>query len=159
MDPSDGNRPYFTSMATPYTTFEDDVMFTSAMDLISFDMLDSSIPQNGIPSAMNMQDSIWTYDGFEQPGSGVSTPFFADLPWSTGAGNHPANYQSQASEYYESLLTSDQGHSYGSNDNNPREHALYKKATTGPDGLYHCPWEGKDRSCNHKPEKLKCNYE
>lgn len=41
-----------------------------------------------------------------------------------------------------------------------REHPLYQKATTSSDGLYHCPWEGKDdASCNHKPEKLKCNYE
>lgn len=44
-------------------------------------------------------------------------------------------------------------------DNTPREHPLYQKATVGPDGLYHCPWEGQDPSCNHKPEKLKCNYE
>lgn len=40
-----------------------------------------------------------------------------------------------------------------------RNHPLYQKATTGPDGLYHCPWEGKDPTCNHKPEKLECNYE
>ena len=39
-----------------------------------------------------------------------------------------------------------------------RDHHLYKTATPQADGLYHCPWEG-DASCNHKPEKLKCNYE
>lgn len=39
-----------------------------------------------------------------------------------------------------------------------RNHDLYKTATTQPDGLFHCPWEG-DASCNHRPEKLKCNYE
>jgi len=39
-----------------------------------------------------------------------------------------------------------------------RDHYLYKSATPSADGLYHCPWEG-DQSCNHKPEKLKCNYE
>lgn len=39
-----------------------------------------------------------------------------------------------------------------------RDHPLYKNANPGPDGLFHCPWEG-DSSCNHKPEKLKCNYE
>lgn len=38
------------------------------------------------------------------------------------------------------------------------EHPLYSRATTGSDGLYHCPWEA-DPSCNHKPESLKCNYE
>ena len=39
-----------------------------------------------------------------------------------------------------------------------RDHDLYKKATPFEDGLYHCPWEGQ-ANCNHKPEKLKCNYE
>lgn len=40
----------------------------------------------------------------------------------------------------------------------PREDSRYKNAVRGDDGLFHCPWEGQ-RSCNHKPEKLKCNYE
>jgi hypothetical protein len=73
-------------------------------------------------------------------------------------GDHSANYQPG---FYDSQHQSDRSHSHGSvdNDNTPREHPLYQKATTGPDGLYHCPWEGKDPSCNHKPEKLKCNYE
>ena len=39
-----------------------------------------------------------------------------------------------------------------------RDHYLYKNAACSDDGLYHCPWEGKSQ-CNHKPEKLKCNYE
>ncbi|EFY97455.2 C2H2 transcription factor [Metarhizium robertsii ARSEF 23] len=39
-----------------------------------------------------------------------------------------------------------------------RDHRLYKNVTPGPDGLFHCPWEGQS-SCNHKPEKLKCNYD
>ncbi|KIH91865.1 c2h2 finger domain containing protein [Sporothrix brasiliensis 5110] len=39
-----------------------------------------------------------------------------------------------------------------------RDHPLYKTAACHPDGLYHCPWEGEE-SCNHKPEKLKCNYD
>lgn len=39
-----------------------------------------------------------------------------------------------------------------------RDHDLYKKAAPFEDGLYHCPWEGQP-SCNHRPEKLKCNYE
>jgi hypothetical protein len=73
-------------------------------------------------------------------------------------GDHSSNYQPG---FYDGLHQADRRHSHGSvdNDNTPREHPLYQKATTGPDGLYHCPWEGKDPSCNHKPEKLKCNYE
>jgi hypothetical protein len=43
-------------------------------------------------------------------------------------------------------------------DNTARDHPLYQNVSTKADGLYHCPWEGKD-SCPHKPEKLKCNYE
>jgi hypothetical protein len=39
-----------------------------------------------------------------------------------------------------------------------RDHYLYKSAFPQADGLFHCPWEGQ-ASCNHKPEKLKCNYE
>jgi hypothetical protein len=39
-----------------------------------------------------------------------------------------------------------------------RDHHLYKNAFPQADGLFHCPWEGQS-GCNHKPEKLKCNYE
>ncbi|CAH0016494.1 unnamed protein product, partial [Clonostachys rhizophaga] len=39
-----------------------------------------------------------------------------------------------------------------------RNHELYKNATPKEDGLYHCPWEG-ETCCNHRPEKLKCNYD
>jgi hypothetical protein len=39
-----------------------------------------------------------------------------------------------------------------------RDHPYYKMAAPAADGLYHCPFEG-DPSCNHKPEKLKCNYD
>ena len=42
-------------------------------------------------------------------------------------------------------------------DNNARIHYLYQNATIQADGLYHCPWE--EEGCQHKPEKLKCNYE
>jgi hypothetical protein len=73
-------------------------------------------------------------------------------------GDRSTNYQPG---FYDSEHQSGRSHSQGGvdNDNTPREHPLYSKATTGPDGLYHCPWEGKDPACNHKPEKLKCNYE
>jgi hypothetical protein len=42
----------------------------------------------------------------------------------------------------------------------PRDHHLYQYVTPQSDGLYHCPWE-KDPivNCQHKPEKLKCQYE
>jgi hypothetical protein len=45
-------------------------------------------------------------------------------------------------------------------DNTARDHALYHNVTPQADGLYHCPWEKEPTSnCQHKPEKLKCNYE
>ncbi|KAJ3479984.1 hypothetical protein NLG97_g8175 [Lecanicillium saksenae] len=40
----------------------------------------------------------------------------------------------------------------------PREDSRYKNAVRSADGLFHCPWEGQP-GCNHKPEKLKCNYD
>ncbi|KAA8575299.1 hypothetical protein EYC84_004475 [Monilinia fructicola] len=43
-------------------------------------------------------------------------------------------------------------------DNSARDHQLYHNVTTHSDGLYHCPWEGTS-ACQHKPEKLKCNYD
>lgn len=44
-------------------------------------------------------------------------------------------------------------------DNVARDHPYYHSAVLGPDRLYHCPWESMNPPCNHKPEKLKCNYE
>jgi hypothetical protein len=50
------------------------------------------------------------------------------------------------------------GHSSLELDNTAREHPLYHNVTPHADGLYHCPWENRP-DCQHKPEKLKCNYE
>lgn len=45
-------------------------------------------------------------------------------------------------------------------DNTARDHPYYHNVTPQADGLYHCPWEKDSASnCQHKPEKLKCNYE
>lgn len=50
-------------------------------------------------------------------------------------------------------------HRSGHDDNNAaRLHPLYQNVKPGSDGFYHCPWEGSD-TCQHKAEKLKCNYE
>jgi len=43
-------------------------------------------------------------------------------------------------------------------DHTARDHPLYQNVTPKADGLYHCPFEGQD-NCQHRPEKLKCNYE
>ncbi|KAF8852450.1 hypothetical protein BDZ45DRAFT_599950 [Acephala macrosclerotiorum] len=45
-------------------------------------------------------------------------------------------------------------------DDTTRNHHLYHNVTPHADGLYHCPWEKDPTSnCQHKPEKLKCNYD
>ncbi|KAL7798262.1 hypothetical protein V8C37DRAFT_369289 [Trichoderma ceciliae] len=46
----------------------------------------------------------------------------------------------------------------GSEGESARDHILYKNVTPQEDGLFHCPWEGQS-NCNHKAEKLKCNYD
>ncbi|KAI1467069.1 uncharacterized protein F4812DRAFT_47692 [Daldinia caldariorum] len=48
--------------------------------------------------------------------------------------------------------------SSGDGESSARDHPLYKNAYPQADGLFHCPFEGQS-SCNHKPEKLKCNYD
>jgi len=40
-----------------------------------------------------------------------------------------------------------------------REQAFYQNICARPDGLYHCPWEGKDIPCNHKPTKQRRTYQ
>jgi hypothetical protein len=40
-----------------------------------------------------------------------------------------------------------------------RRHELYQNPIRDSDGLYHCPGEGERGFCNHKPNKLKSNYE
>ncbi|PSR94400.1 hypothetical protein BD289DRAFT_480547 [Coniella lustricola] len=50
------------------------------------------------------------------------------------------------------------GHQPAVEGESARDHPYYKSAFLHPDGLYHCPWEGR-AGCCHKPEKLKCNYD
>lgn len=87
------------------------------------------------------------------------------MPQQNGSvlGNTTATCQRRSSinsGVYESEPKPDSSHSHGSSEheNSPRDHPLYQRAAARPDGLYHCPWEGEP-SCNHKPEKLKCNYD
>ena len=64
-------------------------------------------------------------------------------------------------EFFEDRF-SDRGRRNGETselDNVARDHPYYHSAVLGPDRLYHCPWESMNPPCNHKPEKLKCNYE
>jgi hypothetical protein len=69
------------------------------------------------------------------------------------------SYDTFAEEQYPTEDSQTRRASADADSSGAREHHLYRNAQTGPDGLYHCPWEGKDSACNHRPEKLKCNYE
>lgn len=44
-------------------------------------------------------------------------------------------------------------------DLNKEIYELYHNAAPQLDGLYHCPWEGQQDVCQHRPEKIKGNYE
>ena len=46
----------------------------------------------------------------------------------------------------------------GEHDNSTARHNKLYHIPPQEDGLYHCPFEATD-GCQHKPEKLKCNYE
>ncbi|VTT64013.1 unnamed protein product [Fusarium fujikuroi] len=70
--------------------------------------------------------------------NGKAMPTFDELPAATSAFTGPRRQNSDGES--------------------ARDHDLYKKAAPYEDGLYHCPWEGQP-SCNHRPEKLKCNYD
>ncbi|KAF3001578.1 hypothetical protein E8E14_002013 [Neopestalotiopsis sp. 37M] len=79
--------------------------------------------------------------------------------------HHPGTGLNATEEFYgnELLENSVMGSGFNRRSSNDgestaRDHPLYKNALPQADGLFHCPWEGRD-NCNHKPEKLKCNYD
>jgi hypothetical protein len=84
-----------------------------------------------------------------------------ESPTSWDPGNDPKqNWQ----RFLGTLASSDKSFKLGRSDlefeNTARVHPLYYNVTPHADGLYHCPWENKpEANCQHKPEKLKCNYE
>ncbi|KAL1875763.1 hypothetical protein VTK73DRAFT_9824 [Phialemonium thermophilum] len=64
---------------------------------------------------------------------------------------HDGNFRTLTAASFNTRRPSGEGES-------ARDHYFYRNPPTDADGLYHCPWEG-DASCNHRPEKLKCNYD
>jgi hypothetical protein len=115
------------------------------MDVMPHTKFDPDISLEGVSSAMdllNVHDSSWEWDVDDQLEFRLSTSYSTSI--TTLAAANSRNFTNN-------LLSID-------SDSSPREHPLYQNATIGLDGLYHCPWE-EDSSCNHKPEKLKCNYE
>jgi hypothetical protein len=136
-----------------------------------------TLPPSQMSSASNSPETYSpTLDGIS-PGFVKDFPEFAELPpYTTGdrvarkpMGPRPSKVASDlaAARRNHSLkgasLISDEslrfvGRSSLEIDNTARDHHLYQNVTVHADGLYHCPWEGKE-GCQHKAEKLKCNYE
>ncbi|KAG6210463.1 hypothetical protein E4U35_005177 [Claviceps purpurea] len=132
---------------------------------------DSVLPDNSSPVS---------WDCFSSSISRTSSPATIDDTWLPGAlsphspeilGNSPSAERkiSLGSDSTQDKIHLDDGNltistgfvprRHGSEgESSARDHELYKNAAPGPDGLFHCPWEGQ-ASCNHKAEKLKCNYD
>jgi hypothetical protein len=93
-------------------------------------------------------------------------PDFVELPPCTTNGDRALRKPvgPRPSKVASDLASRQQPSTGGSNlveqDNSARTHYLYHNVTPQSDGLYHCPWENKpEANCQHRPEKLKCNYE
>ncbi|KAF2214721.1 hypothetical protein CERZMDRAFT_23665, partial [Cercospora zeae-maydis SCOH1-5] len=70
----------------------------------------------------------------------------------------PALSRSDSARSVPHRATSSSGSVTGEGDEGRhRNHPLYAKGPEA-DGLYHCPF-ASDPSCQHKPTKLKCNYD
>ncbi|CAK7197394.1 hypothetical protein SEUCBS139899_000040 [Sporothrix eucalyptigena] len=109
------------------------------------------------PSSPDRNEDTWSLPIAPSPaeshGSVTSSSFAAQLEAASVSGRK----NSSSSSNIEDSSRHNNG-SRSSEGESARDHPLYKSATCQPDGFYHCPWEGKD-NCNHKPEKLKCNYD
>ncbi|KAI0382988.1 hypothetical protein F5Y04DRAFT_251595 [Hypomontagnella monticulosa] len=126
-----------------------------------------------------------TWSSLSPVESRISTPGLPDDAWSVPMGGSPARTNNSSpimdgispsldrqmglmttedpngvvlSEDMFSLPPSFTRRPSGDGESSARDHPLYKNAYPKADGLFHCPFEGQS-SCNHKPEKLKCNYD
>ncbi|WPH02426.1 Hypothetical protein R9X50_00529000 [Acrodontium crateriforme] len=111
-------------------------------------------------------DDLGTFFHFDRDASLESTPP-ARLRQQGDTGDHDSSEQTPLAplskppgDEKDPKLTQNLSKAGGSNDGDEgryRTHPLYSQ---GPkeDGFYHCPFAA-DPSCQHKPNKLKCNYE
>lgn len=159
---------------------------TMAAPGASFAVADSSSPMHMVPAHMHLgpesvlpdNSSPGSWDCFSSSISRTSSPATVDDVWlpsatspnSDIAGDSPSaerkvsiatDVKKEISGFEDGLSLPSGFHlrKQGSDgESSARDHELYKNAAPGPDGLFHCPWEGQ-ASCNHKAEKLKCNYD
>jgi len=141
-------------------------LFDNNYETLSQPALDETwlpAPQMRSPAASSSShdsNSCMTYllDGSNVPSS-VSRPTKKTAPRQSKVISDFARNTQQfgASDISQDFVKYTSGRSMDS-ENHARDHELYHNAAPHPDGLYHCPWEGQD-CCQHRPEKLKCNYE
>ncbi|TQS37073.1 hypothetical protein Golomagni_02465 [Golovinomyces magnicellulatus] len=114
----------------------------------------SSPGQTEIYLDMTEQPDQTTNDGSRSNGIGtIQSTSLNDMLGASGSLSTTENLQSDD-------LCKQLGRSSIEIEGNAREHPLYHNVSPGEDGLYHCPWENEPGSnCQHKPEKLKCNYD
>lgn len=121
----------------------------------SWDCFSSSISQASSPATI---DDVWLPSALNPNSPEIA----GDSPSAERKGSLVSESSKENVKPEEGGLATSNGFAcrrHGSDgESSARDHELYKNATPGPDGLFHCPWEGQ-ASCNHKAEKLKCNYD
>ncbi|CAK7215583.1 hypothetical protein SCUCBS95973_002524 [Sporothrix curviconia] len=101
-------------------------------------------------------EDTWSLPMAASPAESHDSP--ASSPFAVEAASSTSSTSSSSSSSNTATAATIQQKLSNSEGESARDHPLYKSAVCQPDGFYHCPWEG-DENCNHKPEKLKCNYD
>lgn len=127
--------------------------------------LASSPTESHATSSPNLQGQSPRYVAIESPPSPLPVSYMEDVfrahrkyALHMMAGDQTGLLMSAEDAVLPPPLGSRRSSGEGESGREARDHPLYKQVQPHPDGLFHCPWEGQ-ASCNHKPEKLKCNYE
>ncbi|KAM0459307.1 hypothetical protein ACHAPV_005489 [Trichoderma viride] len=120
----------------------------------TWDCFSSSISRTSSPATI---DDSWQ----SAPFSPASSPELCQSPRDRKIPMMPEDLHKHAVSQMEDTSSLPQAYTarrQGNEGESARDHALYKNVAPKGDGLFHCPWEGQ-QNCNHKPEKLKCNYD
>ncbi|CEJ81943.1 Putative Zinc c2h2 finger domain containing protein [[Torrubiella] hemipterigena] len=137
------------------------------IDLGELDGIDITSTEAALGQTLHAHSSPSSWGDFESSISRTSSPATVDEAWMKGAfaATSPQTTLNLHNELSPSLKLADPVDLTASliarpstDGDSPRDDVRYKNAVRGADGLFHCPWEGTPE-CNHKPEKLKCNYD
>lgn len=171
-----------TSPTLSWTAYEDDSLDNEyKTEMEELGQIIGAPTDIGLQQGGAEQSSPLSWDDLESTASKVSSPTNMDDQWLaghygtrsslyvptvTGSVAVMANTIRTAVPISEGMMSKDstamapaaKTSRLNSESGSPRDDIRYKTATRDRDGLFHCPWEGTP-DCNHKPEKLKCNYE